>query len=152
MREFATILSFAIRFLGIGLALFMILGSMIPDLPMEMVPSRPDAMKLIGEPPSSFLLFGWFLLPYSVARPKWLFFPIVVALTFASAVLVISASGIFSFYSARELPAGDSTLFLIGLSLCTCALQPVAVITTRWYRLQCPKAEQVGDGGAEPAV
>jgi hypothetical protein len=150
MRDSALMLSFAIRFLGVGLGLLVILGSLIPDLPMEMAPARPHAMKLIGEPPSSFLLFGWFLLPYSLAKSKWFFWPFALALTIASAVSVISASEIFSFYRARQLPAGDPTLGLIGLSLGTCILQPVAVITARWCRLQTPKAEPTGTG--QPAT
>lgn len=113
------------------LALFMISVSFILWPPLEMAPARPDALRLIAEPPRSLLLFGWFLLPYSLLKSRWIFVPAALALVIASSVLSMSIANIFSFYHARDLPPGDSILFRIGLSLITCAMQPVAVIARR---------------------
>lgn len=127
--------------LGIGLALFMIMASLIPELPMEMAPSKPDAIRFISEPPNSLLLFGWFLLPYLLFKANWIYFPFLMALVIASGILVISAIKIYAFHASITSISGDPTLFLIGLSLFTSALQPISVIVWRYYYSISPQAE-----------
>jgi hypothetical protein len=111
----------------------MILGSVVLGFSMAMA-ARPEALKFIGEPPNSFLLFGSFLLPYSLLRPKYIYLPFFLLLVVASVILVNSAVKIRTHYAELEMPSGDLAVFLIGLSLVTCALQPFAVIAARLCR------------------
>jgi hypothetical protein len=109
----------------------MILGSPFADFRFDW---PPPAELFISRSPMALYLFGWFLLPYFFVRPKSLWWILFLPLLVASAILVKSGVEIFVFYSARATPGRPVTLFLITLSVVTCAVQPIAVGLSRYFR------------------
>ena len=140
IRDVANVICMLLRFLGVGLAILMILGS-----PFAVASSFwmgwPDAQLFISRWHNALLLFGWFLVPYSRIRPRLLWGLFFVVLLVASMILVGSAVLIYRFYSGLYVEPAWSpaqrqeTLFLISLSLFACACQPLAVCAVRYFGL-----------------
>ena len=131
MRHVAPLFLVPARGLGVCLSVMMILGSPFADFRFDWPPS---AELFISRSPMALYLFGWFLLPYYLARPKILWWILFLSLLVASAILVKSGAEIFAFYSAREAPGRPVILFLISLAVATCVMQPIAVGLSRYFR------------------
>ena len=130
MREFTPLLSIAIRMCGIGLALFLIVATNLPDFSTESttVLSRPHALS--GS--TVALLVTPFFLPYSILKPVAVFFVAFLVLAACGGILTIV--GIRDTLStASQLPRGHSFTFFAWASVLICAFQPVAVLATRYF-------------------
>ena len=128
MRVVLPISFFFLRVLGVCLAIMMILGSLLPDFGFG---SPPNAQLFISRWPMALYLFVWFLLPFFKLRSNVLFCLAFCGLVAASVVLVKSGFSIFASYSSLPTANQPTTLFLIGLSVVTCATQPLAVGLSR---------------------
>jgi hypothetical protein len=131
MRAFVWIVCLLLRCLGVCLAIFMIIGSPLSGFVFHV---QPDAEVFISRWPTALYLFGWFLLPYSLVRPKAAWGVLFLGLIVASAILVESAISIFKFYGARQSSGRETALFLISLSAFACVVQPLSVVLARYLR------------------
>jgi len=139
MRGVAPFLLLAVRILGACLAVMMIL--LIPVVTFRFG-WPPEAELFISRWPMVLYLFGWFLIPYYSVRPTVIWMVLFLPLIVASSILVKSGVSIYEHYQA--LPTSDQslTLFLITLSIITCAMQPIAVGVSRAFRSKKTQAEQ----------
>jgi hypothetical protein len=152
MRNIARIVCILLRFLGVWLAINMVLACPFYDL--FWITLKPEANRFISVWPNALFLFGWFLVPYSRIRPRLIWTLFFVALSISSYILVTSALDIYKYYSAytSTSPDRELTLFLIGLSLFTCVSQPLAVWVARYFQLSFRALNQpaVGNAGFAP--
>jgi len=115
-----------VRVSGVCLAIAMILQS---PFAMWRFDHPPEATRFITGAPVAFYLFGWFLLPFSVLKPKAIWWFCFIGLSLACAVLLVCYASILA---AHVRSRDTASFFLDGICAAVAIAQPAAVGWSRY--------------------